>query len=529
MSKQWWFVLVSIVVFALALRIPLLNGSFWLDEAAQALQSARPWSEQLNIRHDFQPPLLHVLTHLVIQVSSAEWWLRTWGALIPGLVSIICSFFIARSLLSNKHLSNIMATLAALLVATSSLHVLYSQELRPYALPLAFASASWLVLIKLRSSPIGSAAWWWRALVFALVSVFGLYASYLYPFVLIGQLVYIISLSVRQCSHYKYRFSACCQHLSWLVIALLVTLGFLPWLPSFLDQLTVGQQLRTSLPNWETVVSTTQWKALALVGGKFIYGVADIEPQPIFVVSFVLIVALLLWIGLSYAQLLKKSFSRSVKTEHLHVLTVICCWLVIPIISAWLISFLVPVVQAKRVLFALPAWYLLIALLSGSVLYYGKRRMSQTISLLLTGLLFTINLFTIMQYWTNSKLQRENWRAAYQDIQDLYDTTVPKIFVFDAPFSPWVWYTQRANDEQTANTFSLQTSYAATPQSATRLVQEATDDSSQLAVLYFDYMTDLSDPNRLVLQSLTKAGYTPTDLLDYPNIGFIRLFEQENH
>lgn len=188
-----------------------------------------------------------------------------------------------------------------------------------------------------------------------------------------------------------------------------------------------------------------------------------------------------------------------------------------------------PVVQAKRVLFALPAWYLLIALLSGSVLYYDKRRLSQTISLLLTGLLFTINLFTIMQYWTNSKLQRENWRAAYQDIQDLYDTTVPKIFVFDAPFSPWVWYTQRANDEQTANTFSLQTSYAATPQSATRLVQEATDDSSQLAVLYFDYMTDLSDPNRLVLQSLTKAGYTPTDLLDYPNIGFIRLFEQENH
>lgn len=45
-----------ILLLALALRLPLLGGSFWLDEAAQYLESARPFSQQLAIREDFQPP-----------------------------------------------------------------------------------------------------------------------------------------------------------------------------------------------------------------------------------------------------------------------------------------------------------------------------------------------------------------------------------------------------------------------------------------------------------------------------------------
>ena len=53
--------LILILLLAVMLRIPHLSGSFWLDEAAQALEIVRPLSQQLQIIDDFQPPLLHLI------------------------------------------------------------------------------------------------------------------------------------------------------------------------------------------------------------------------------------------------------------------------------------------------------------------------------------------------------------------------------------------------------------------------------------------------------------------------------------
>ena len=61
-----------ILVFALLLRIPLLNGSFWMDEAAQALEVIRPLSKQFDIIADFQPPLLHLILHFAQYFSHTE-------------------------------------------------------------------------------------------------------------------------------------------------------------------------------------------------------------------------------------------------------------------------------------------------------------------------------------------------------------------------------------------------------------------------------------------------------------------------
>ena len=66
-----------ILLLALILRLPFLNGSFWMDEAAQALESARPLSQQLDIIPDFQPPLIHLILHFAMYLGREEWWLRT--------------------------------------------------------------------------------------------------------------------------------------------------------------------------------------------------------------------------------------------------------------------------------------------------------------------------------------------------------------------------------------------------------------------------------------------------------------------
>ena len=129
---------VIVIILAAALRIPQLGGSFWLDEAAQVLESARPMSQQLNIRDDFQPPLLHLILHFALYISKEEWWLRTIGAVVPGLLSILGTMLIAKHLLPKpQQLGG--SVFVGLLLATNSFHLFYSQELRQYALPTALA------------------------------------------------------------------------------------------------------------------------------------------------------------------------------------------------------------------------------------------------------------------------------------------------------------------------------------------------------------------------------------------------------
>jgi hypothetical protein len=75
--------LYLILLLALILRLPLLNGSFWLDEAAQFLESARPLTEQLHIADDFQPPLMHLLTFLSIRIGNFFVWGKRNGRASP--------------------------------------------------------------------------------------------------------------------------------------------------------------------------------------------------------------------------------------------------------------------------------------------------------------------------------------------------------------------------------------------------------------------------------------------------------------
>ena len=145
MVKKLWHqhnLIILILVLALGLRLPLLNGSFWLDEAAQALESSRPWSQQLDIAGDFQPPLIHLVLFFSLKVSTAEWWLRSIVALLPGLVTIWATYEVGRRLVNQK-----AGIIASLLLTTSSFHIFYSQELRPYSLPTMWAVLSWLPLL----------------------------------------------------------------------------------------------------------------------------------------------------------------------------------------------------------------------------------------------------------------------------------------------------------------------------------------------------------------------------------------------
>jgi len=485
LKKPIWL----IIAFALILRLPLLTGSFWLDEAAQAIESSRPLAEQLDIVADFQPPLLHYLIHFATYFSYQEWWLRMWGALIPGIITIWASYQIGKKLFSEK-----VGLWTALLLATSSFHIFYSQELRPYSLPAMWGSLSTLALI---TKPFNN----WKFILFSLA---GLYSSYLYPFLLITQ---IIVLWLRQRSIAKL-----------LQTTLLITIGYLPWLPMFFQQLKAGQSLRLEIPGWETVVSIPQFKALLLVPLKFIFGVLNLELTwpflfAIFIFGFLCIKLFWqnpkhLWINLlnnfgNLPKLWRKLDSRNQ----------MALLLFLPLITAWLISFVVPVIQPKRVLFALPFFYLIFT----SLLAWKKidKESNKNLHFLLYFFLF-INLWSTVSYWHETTLQRENWRELKQTIVERFPASSTLVIMsFDGAFAPWRWYEPEYPTLVTGRRHV---------QDVISLKETLKPTFDKEYVLVFDYLRTLTDPQDKILETLTDFGFTGRGVIDYPGIGFVRIY-----
>lgn len=473
-----------IILLGLILRLPLLGGSFWLDEAAQFLESARPLTQQFDIREDFQPPLMHLLTFLSIRLGnlfglgSTEWWVRLLPSLLPGLITIWATYRLGLKLFSKK-----TALLASLFLATSSFHIFYSQELRPYSLPAMWAILATWQLTEILTSKKSKYLWF-----FGLFSVLGLYSSYLYPFLLIAQFAYL----------WQQKFNP----RKILLLASGIGLGFLPWLPKFLEQLQTGQALRHSMPGWEQVVSLPQLKTAVLLPLKFVFGLSNLELN---LGYFFLSVAV--FGPLFYFIFLARHKYRSKLIFFFYLL-------LLPLLLSWLVSFFIPVLQAKRVLFALPLFCLLEAFLLVSY-----QKIQPQLSKILFTAIIAINLFSTYAYWTKPQLQREDWRGLSQEISHKFtpDNTVA-LFAFDQPFAPW-----RVYDHAGFKAFSTGVFYANDLEQPHELFK---DISEYQYVLVFDYLRDLTDPDDLLLKVVQDLGFTPVGVLDYPNIGFVRIYSR---
>ena len=484
-----------LIFLALILRLPLLDGSFWLDEAAQALESARPFSLQLDIIPDFQPPLLHYILHFAMYLSKTEWWLRLVGALIPSLIAIVATHKLATKLFNQK-----TANLSTLLLATSSFHIFFSQELRPYSLAAMWAALAFLQLHSfiLSKKPSNSQPPW-----LIIINILGLYSSYLYPFVILAQLLLVLLFNRKLIKKFS-------------ISLLLVAATFLPFLPIFLKQLQAGQQLRSNIPGWEYVVSHPQLEALPLTFGKFIFGVINLQLNLTFILITVVILALSL---ILFAHIHKHS-----KETHNKLIS---WWFLLSLISAltlipWLFSFLIPVVQPKRLMFVQPLLYIFFA-----GLITQSKEIKQTALTVIAHtffiMLMAINLFGTHQYYTQPKLQRENWRelVIYSKARLPNSGQTIAVFAFDGPFAPWRWYTKNHFD-----TFSVGKKTPSTMLETQELIKPIFE--YQFVVL-FDYLRDLTDSNDLLPSAIESFGYEEFEVIDYPNIGFVRVYAKDKH
>jgi len=159
MIRRW---IILTFLLAIVVRFPLINGSFWLDEAAQVLESQRSFSEQLQIGYDFQPPLLHVIVWGLVRISTNEAFLRS-VSLLAGVGSIFFTYLIAQT---HAPKNSRVSLLVVALITFSQFHIFYSQELRSYMLATFFGSVSWWLVVtqpfslRVRSLSCGRSSSW---------------------------------------------------------------------------------------------------------------------------------------------------------------------------------------------------------------------------------------------------------------------------------------------------------------------------------------------------------------------------------
>jgi uncharacterized membrane protein len=457
---------IAIIFLALLIRLILINSSFWLDEAAQALESTRPFSEQFEIASDFQPPLMHLIVHGLAQLSTLEWWLRL-AALIPGLLTI---WFTMR--LGEKWFSKSAGQFAGLLLATSQFHLFYSQELRPYSLAACFGVMTVWYWVKLMESKKRV------SIGLFLASLGGLYSMYVFPTLL-------LTLFIITAIKYKQKLLLLTSYF------LLLFVSFLPWLPSFMEQVSIGTSFAADKPVWASMVSPPLYKMLPLVYAKFALGRIPLE------LTASIIITALIYMYLAFPLFLKSTQSEKGRLSLLLA--------ILPVLLAFAISIRVPVLDPKRVLFALPFFYL--------SLVSGYRQSWKIIAALI--ILISLNLTAVRLYAINPELQREPWRQAVADIEAESTPTDIVVFPFSGPYAPWRWY-------QTKN---LQTVSITTPNDpATKEALVNTSDSAS-QIFTFIYLTEIYDPNREIDSTLQNAGRIETGFFQYENIGKIKIYQ----
>ncbi len=456
--------IIFIFILAFVLRLINLNQSFWLDEAAQVLESARPFGQQLNLAADFHPPLYHALLHFWMYMGRSEIWIR----LMSIIFSVGSIYFIYKlgKLLFDKNI----AVLSTFLVAISPYHVWYSQEARPYMLFVFASLASTYFLLKS------------NRLFYIAFSILSLYSLYFAPFLFLSHIAIVFI--------YKRNL------LREFLISMIITfLSFIFWLPSFLVQLNTGTN--GFFTGWTDVVSTSSFRLLPSIFSKFIWGRVALADKSVYLMILLPVLFIFIY-----------SLFISLKTKQGKMILIL---LFIPLISSFIISFFLPVVAPQRLIFILPLFWLIIA----NGIHYHKDFFK--IVLLVTVLLTSFS--GLLYYYLNPSAQREQWRQAVDQIESESEPQNSiSLFVFPDPFAPYVWYSQGKVDG-----LGIAKSFILTDTDLEALSQKITTKNK---IYLFQYLTGLTDPQEKARNYIINKGFKEGIVKNFPGVGLIFVYHR---
>jgi hypothetical protein len=258
---------------------------------------------------------------------------------------------------------------------------------------------------------------------------------------------------------------------------------FIPCLPLLWIQLKTGSQATFALPGWGRLVNLSFLKALPLTFIKFSLGRITIFNKTIYalVAGFLFLI---------YGFFLAKGFWLKEKERTTKAFWMVVFWLVLPIGMAWLVSIVVPNYQPFRLLFVLPAFYLLLA---NGLFQISMRR----IKIAGVAFILLVNLACVGVYYQNPYFHREDWRGAVRFIEQKEGKSLV-ILPSETSHWPYTYYSQGK-----IPLVGLAKSFGQVQQKD--LSQEIIADKEKIYYLY--YLADLFDPQGMITDWLESQKF----------------------
>jgi len=186
-DRSHFLIALALLAIAFVPRLMIAHRAIWFDERFTLMNTASISQAVAYCVKDVHPPLYFILVAAWRMVlPSTEFSLRIFS-LIFGIASLVGIFLVARSIAGRR------AGIAAFLVgALSPYHWLFSTELRPYSMFLAFSAFSTWAFLRLLKT--GERRYF---LIVAVLSALNLYTHYFAVFLVAVQGLVFLLVALR--------------------------------------------------------------------------------------------------------------------------------------------------------------------------------------------------------------------------------------------------------------------------------------------------------------------------------------------
>lgn len=394
--------------------------------------------------------------HPPLYYLTLKLWTNILGYSELGLRSLSVVFGLGTIYLVYKLTKSKIATL---LIATAPLHIYYSGEARMYVIAGFLSILAIYLFIKN------------KFLLFSIVICVLIFSDYVPIFLL--PVFWIWAILIK-------------KDLRWWKIFLLshiplILLGLF-WQPVFMFQSESGKRLLETLPAWQNIAGGATLKQLILFWNKLILGRISFYPKQIYY-------GLIVFSSIPFLISLKKS----IKKENL----IYWLWFLVPLTLGFIASFVFPAFIYFRFLFVVPSFYILV---------------SKTKNKLLIILMVLVNLVGWGIYVCDRTQQRENWKEAVLFVESNLKDDEAIVLNYPEPFAPYKWYSTKI-DKVISAADSISVNSELTKTKVSKLLQ------NYKGLYYFNYLEDLTDPNKIVRSQLNNFGYKNSKTFSFNGVG----------
>jgi hypothetical protein len=396
--------LAGLTALAFALRVPGLDQTLYGDEyftygIVTANDLGGVWHAVYHT--SITPPLHYFLAWLALKLGGDDTVLVRVPSLILGTAIVPLVFVLARRIGGVR-----AGLLAALVMAFGPFAIWYSDEARAYATMMFLVALSALALLRALD---GAGRRWW--VIYVLAACAALWSHYTAVFVVVAQAAWALW------THRELRRQ--------LLIAQGATaVGYLPWLPGFLEQRRndVGIEVIGAFAQL-SVQRVFEVPLQTLAGHPFV-PLRD-SPGPKGVILVLLLVALVLAVGVRRPAALRALLPKLRSEPGLVLLLVLATPLGLILYDAIASSLYIP----RNLSASLPAFAVLVGVLLDRLAAALPARLAAPA----LAALFAVLAVSAVESVVDDDLRRPPYREAAQYLDEVAGSADP---VIDAPLTP---------------------------------------------------------------------------------------------